>query len=206
MLREAAVVLESLTTATPLLLIVEDLQWADLSTLGLLSVIAHRRARANLMIVATVRSFDTAALKDFQQQLVFRQLGCQIELHPLTQSEVADYLAAGSSRPPIPLGLAEVLHRHSGGNPMFMVAVVEHLGRRGLLARADDRWYLPVPLDEIELGVPENLRQLIEAQVDRFSSEEQRVLEAASASGVSFDSEVVAAAIGETPDATDDIK
>ena len=205
MLREAAVALESLTTATPLLLIVEDLQWADQSTLGLLSVIAHRRARANLMIVVTVRSFDTAALKDFQQQLVFRQLGCQIELHPLTQSEVADYLAAGSSTPSLPLGLAEVLHRHSGGNPMFMVAVVEHLGRRGLLARADDRWYLPVPLDEIELGVPENLRQLIEAQVDRLSSEEQRVLEAASVSGVSFDSELVAAAIGETPDATDDV-
>ena len=204
-LREGSVALETLTAAAPLLLVLEDLHWADVATLDLLLVIAHRRARAKLMIVATVRSFDSPKLKDFQQQIVFRKLGSQLELPPLTPSEIADYLASGTSGTTLPAGLAEVLHRHSGGNPLYMVAVVEHLGRRGLLARADDGWYLPVPLKEIELGVPENLQQLIEAQVDRFSSEEQGVLEASSVSGATFDCEVIAAAVGEEPEAADEI-
>ena len=85
-------------------------------------------------------------------------------------------------------------HRHSEGNPLFMRAALDHLTQQGLLAREPDRWQLRVPLEDIDLGVPESLRQVIEAQIARLSPEEQRALEVASVTGAVFTASVSAAA------------
>jgi predicted ATPase len=63
------------------------------------------------------------------------------------------------------------------------------------LISLDNRtWQLRVSVEEIELSVPENLRQMIEAQIERLSMEEQRMLEVASVVGVTFSAACVAAA------------
>jgi predicted ATPase len=61
-----------------------------------------------------------------------------------------------------------------------MVAVLEHMQTRGLIAVENGNWQIKAPLEKVDLAVPENLRRMIELQIEGLSDEEQRVLEAAS--------------------------
>ncbi len=198
MLREIGDALETITSATPLLLVFEDLQWVDHSTVDLISALARRRASAKLMLLATYRPFDVSfgeqpflALK---QELLVHQLCREIDLEPLTEAEVAEFLTAESPEANLPEGLAGLIHRHSGGNPLFIVAALDHLTRRGLISQENGSWRLSVPLEKIGLEVPESLRQMIEARIERLSKEEQRALEVASVAGAVFSANLCAAA------------
>jgi predicted ATPase len=72
-----------------------------------------------------------------------------------------------------------------------MVAALEHMAKRGLLTRVDGQWQLQVPLEQIELEVPDELRHIIEAQIERLSTEEQSALELASTAGVLFSANMI---------------
>jgi len=121
-------------------------------------------------------------------------LCCKLPLEPLREEEIAAYLAAEASDDSVPNGLAALLHRHSEGNPLFMVAALDHMSERGFLLREDGSWKLSVPIDEIDLEVPESLRQMIDFQIERLSEEELQALEAASVTGVVFSAALSAAA------------
>src|SRR6202521_1364517 len=198
MLREISVALESIAAKTPLLLVLEDLQWVDHSTVDLIAALARRREPSKFMLLATHR-VDIPAdhpLMAITQELLTHQLCHEINLQRFTQPEVVEYLAAASPRSEFPDGLAEEVHRHTEGNPLFIVALLELLTRRGLVSRENGVWQVRVPLAEIDLGVPETLRQMIETQIERLSAEEQRTLEAASVLGASFEHAAGAAAAG----------
>ena len=207
MLREINLVFDLLSARRPLLFIFEDLQWVDHSTIDLLSALARQRTPSKLMLLSTYRADIPSdhLLKAVTQELVPHRLCHEIALQPFTQSEVADYLAADSAQSTLPEGLAQIVHRHSDGNPLFIVASLEHLTRRGLLSRDNGIWQIRVPLEEIDLGVPETLRQMIEAQIRRLSAEEQRALEAASVIGAAFDAGAGAAAASMKIEAFEDV-
>ena len=65
-----------------------------------------------------------------------------------------------------------------------MGALLEHLSERGVISWDQGHWQIGVSLKEIDVGVPDCLRKTIEAQIDRLTSEERRVLEAASLSSI----------------------
>jgi predicted ATPase len=117
-----------------------------------------------------------------------------IDLPPLSEAEVEEYLRAQSPASSPPQGLSELLHRHSEGNPLFMVAALEQMAKRGLLTRAQGAWQLQVPLEQIEFEVPDDLRHMIEAQLERLAAREQSALELASIAGASFSASVVSSA------------
>lgn len=201
MVREICTALETLTADTPLLLVLEDVQWVDHSTVDVISALARRRETAKLILVATSRPIDMLdsdhAFKALRQNLMLRQLCHEIELAPLTEAEVAKYLAADSSQAGPPKGLTELIQRHTEGNPLFMVAALDHLTERGFISRENGSWQLRMPLEEIDLGVPESLRQMIDAQIERLSTEEQRALEAASVEGPVFSVSVSASPLAD---------
>jgi DNA-binding winged helix-turn-helix (wHTH) protein len=197
MLREIAEALEAITATEPLLLVFEDLQWVDSSTVELLSALARRRGPALLLVLVTKRPVDTLPqhpLKTLKQDLLVHRLCREIALQPLSEADVAEYLAAESPGVAVPHGLGALIYRHSEGNPLFMAAVLEHLTDRGFLSRENGGWRLTRPLEDLHLGVPEGLRQLIEAQVDRLPAETQRALEGASVVGATFSAAITAAA------------
>jgi predicted ATPase len=190
MLREIGDAMETISSEKPLLLAFEDLHWADPSTVDLISALARRRAPGKLMLIGTYRPVDVTLaqhpLKTVKQDLMVHQLCREIALEPLTETEVAEYLAIESSDATISEALAPLVYRHSDGNPLFMVAVLDHMRDRGLVAVENGDWQIKVPLESIHLETPETLRQMIELQIERLSTEEQRVLEVASVTGVSF--------------------
>src|SRR6202522_651525 len=131
MLREIGEALEIISSEKILLLVLEDLHWADRSTVDLISSLARRRSASKLMLIGTYRpvhvTLSQHPLRKVKQDLLVHQLCREIALEPLTEAEVAEYLAIQSPGATVLEGLAALIYRHSEGNPLFMLAVLEHL-------------------------------------------------------------------------------
>jgi DNA-binding winged helix-turn-helix (wHTH) protein/predicted ATPase len=203
MLREMGEALEALTADVPLVLILEDLHWSDYSTLDLISYLATRRQRAHLMLIGTFRNVELIVsghpLKAVKQELLAKQLCKELPLEYLTEAAVYDYLAVTFPGNRFPAGLAGLIHQRTDGNPLFMVNAANYLLESGLIVLRDDRWELGVDLANVELGVPDNIKQMIERHVDHLDAETQRTLEAASVAGVEFSTPALAAGLEEDP-------
>jgi DNA-binding response OmpR family regulator len=208
MLREIRDALDTLNLEAPLLLVFEDLQWVDASTADLISALARQRTRARSMVIITERPVGMETgdhpLKRAKQELLAHYLCQEIALEPLSQAQVAEHLS-GESGESLPEGFAELIYRYSEGNPLFMIAALDHMTEHGSIAREGGRWRLRVPLQEIDLGVPETLRHMIEAHIDHLTIEEQRVLEVASVAGVRFPANAVTAALQQAPEFVEEI-
>ncbi len=190
MLREISEVLERISLTEPLVLILEDLQWVDVSTLDLLSALARRRRPARLMVIATYRPVDVvlsqSPLKQIKQDLLVHRLCQELSLDPLTEAHVEQFLAAEFPGAGLPPSLASALHRRSDGNPMFILALIKQVRQQGLLAFDDGRWSLTIPADRFDPGVPQTLRQLLEIHMEALSRDERRLLSSASVAGRRF--------------------
>ena len=198
MLREVSQLLEVLATENVLVVIVEDLQWADHSTVDLLAVLARQRKPIRLLMVGTLRSADPVfaehPLNMLKRELLVHGLCSEVRLEPLGEADVKQYLASGGGNRTVPDGLAAIIHGSCAGNPLFMHGVIDHLLQRGLLARQDGGWQLQTRLSELHREVPDGLRQIIEAQLDRLSAEEQCILDLASVAPTPFSIAALSAA------------
>lgn len=198
MLREISEALETISSEKPILLILEDLHWADHSTVDFISALARRRQSAKLMLIGTYRPVDVAVsghpLRALKQDLLIHNLCQEIALQPLAQAEVAEYVRSYWQEESVPEGLAEFIYQRSEGTPLFMVAVLQDMKERQVLTHEKGELRLALPLSEISAFVPESLRQMIEIQIERLSSEERQALEAASVAGVVFSTVVTASA------------
>lgn len=190
MLREGCEALETIAAPTPLVLVLEDLHWADYATLDVISALARRGGTARIMVIATYRPADVARadhpLHALKRDLIARHLCREIALQPLSEPEIAQYLSAVQVGATVPDTLVSLLHRHSEGNPLFLTAVLEHLAAHGFVQRDHDAWSLQHSPAEIALQVPDGLREMIAAQIDRLSEPEQRALEVGAIAGISF--------------------
>jgi DNA-binding winged helix-turn-helix (wHTH) protein/predicted ATPase len=201
MLREMAEALEALTVIRPVVLWLEDLQWSDYSTLDLLASVARRRGPARLLVIGTYRPTDVIVsghpLKGLKQELQLHRQCEELALPFLSETEVAQYLALRFPQHQFPPALAHVLHHSTEGNPLFLINVVDELLRREVITERERQWALTMGVAEIELGVPESLRQMVEQKVERLTREEQRLLEVASVAGATFSAATVAAGLEE---------
>lgn len=204
MLREMAELLEAFTAETPLLLVLEDLHWSDHSTLDLVSMLARRRDVARLMLLITYRPVEVILadhpLKAVKQDLEVHGCCKELPLDYLDQSQVNAYLENRFPRHGFPPEFAAFIHRRTEGNPLFMVNVVDYLVARSAIVAGEEGFRLHGRIEDLEPGVPESLRQMIDRQVEGHSAEEQRVLEAASVAGQEFTTAALAAILelGET--------
>src|SRR5215467_5232691 len=190
MLREMAEALEALTAEAPLVLVLEDLHWSDTATVDLVSLLARRTEPARLLVIGTYRPVDVLVsrhpLEDLNLELHARGRCQDVSLELLAEAGVADYLRERFPGHAFPSELARVIHRRTEGNALFMVSVVEDLVARGLIVMRDGRWALHAALEEVEVSVPESLRQMIERRLGRLEGDEREVLAAGSVAGMEF--------------------
>jgi predicted ATPase/DNA-binding winged helix-turn-helix (wHTH) protein len=198
MLRELAEALEAFTATHPLVLILEDLHWSDVSTLDWLSYIARRGDPACLLLVGTFRPQEVQAqtrpLHAVAHDLLRHDKAVDRALTNLTEADVAAYLTQRFGQHLQVVALARHLHQRTAGNPMFVVTMVEEMLRQKVLRRSGDGWELSGGGSAISVAVPESLRQLMEQQLSQLKPEAQTILEAASAAGTEFSAAAVAAA------------
>ena len=96
----------------------------------------------------------------------------------MEQADVSQYLDAKFALGSLPSGLSNLIYQHSGGNPLFMVAIVQDLLKDGSITQEQGRWTLTRPLQTIDPAVPDTLQQMIESQFEMLSMPEQRLLKA----------------------------
>src|SRR5262249_38812136 len=163
----------------------EDLHWSDVSTLDLLSMLARRQERARLLILGSYRPVEVLTrdhpLKGIKQELQLHGQCEELALDFLSEGAVAEYLdhrfdGGAHSRAPLH-ALARHIHQRTDGNPLFMVNVTNELIARGVETRHVASLQ---SFEELGIGIPANLRQLIEQQLARVNPEERKILEAAS--------------------------
>ncbi|HEV2271521.1 MAG TPA: hypothetical protein VGR92_18890 [Steroidobacteraceae bacterium] len=122
-----------------------------------------------------------------------------LQLGGLNAAEVADYLAAHFAAEPTgdsgPTALAKAIYARTEGNPLFMINVANDLVARRVLVERNGKWSLAGRLEDIAATIPEDLRRLIELQLERLSASDRELLEAASAAGEEFSAATVAAAL-----------
>jgi predicted ATPase len=199
MLREIAEALESLSAETVVVIVLEDLHWCDYSTLDLISLLARRRTPAQLMIVGTYRPVEVSLsghpLKALKQELQMHKRCAELALEFLDERAVSAYLTARFAGSEFPSRFAQLIQQRTGGNPLFIVNVVDYLLAQGLIGEVEGTWKLKADLDNLEVGVPEDVWHVIEKRIERLSEEQQRVLEAASVAGAEFSIEAVTAVL-----------
>ena len=207
MLREICEALDVITASVPVLLVFEDVQWLDSSTLDLISALARQPTAARIMLIATLQSTDVAhsaqPLYALKRDLVARHLCQELVLEPLAEREIGLFVSGGIAA--VDAELVSLLQRHTEGNPLFIVAVLEHLAAGGLVERMGNTWHLRYPAAEISVTVPDSLRQLIGAQIERLDESEQRVLEVAAVAGASFAPSISAPTADTMPEVFEEI-
>ena len=178
----------------PMVLVLDDLQWAAKPTLLLLRHVLRSPGPMRLLVVGTYRDTDVGRahpLSDFLAD-VRRQHGFErLSLVGLDATDVVAFLkqAAGHELDAEGEQLAHVVWQETEGNPFFVTEVLRHLTESGALQYRGGRWVATAAVADI--GIPEGVRDVVGRRLSRLSENANRVLACASLIGLEFDSAVV---------------
>lgn len=189
--------LESLARPRPLLLILEDMQWAGSATLALLEYLAHRVGEKSVLILATYQEEETPLnhpLRGLRRRLQSKGLLTQISLSRLSLQDIGDLFIRQTDPKDNTAILVERLFSLSEGNPLFLRELIHDLVQAGILYEREGIWQAKALPDEFYL--PENLNNLISERLTHLSSPALSLAETASVIGQVFDIELVANVVG----------
>ena len=203
MKRELRAFLEGVTRQHPLILFFDDLHWADTSTIDLLGYLCSQFRSIRLLIVVTYRPTDLLLAKhpfvSLKLDLTARGLCREVMLDFLNRDELSHYLDLEFPGHTFPAEFAGVIHDKTEGNPLFMVDLVRDLRDRQVIVTRDGISTLAQSVSVLERELPESVRSMIERKISQLAEDDRRLLLAASVQGYTFDSAVVANALGRSP-------
>jgi class 3 adenylate cyclase/tetratricopeptide (TPR) repeat protein len=175
---------------SPVLLILDDLQWAGVPELLLLKHILRSPMPMHLLIIGTYRDTElsrmhplTAVLADLRREISIER----IALCGLDEMGVVDFVAAaaGHELDEAQLTLARAIGRDTEGSPLFVGEVLRNLAESGAAFRQGERW--TISGDIRSLGIPEGVKEAIGRRLARLSVETNKTLSLASVIGREFD-------------------
>ena len=183
----------------PLLLVLDDLQWAAKPTLLLLRHVVRSADVQRVMLFGTYRDTELAHNHPLVEVLAdLRRHGGveRLSLRGLDSLGVTAYMeaAAGHTLDDDDLDLARAVHEETEGNPFFVREVFRHLTETGAIEQLGGRWTTNLPL--AELGIPESVRDVVGRRLARLSEQANRALRVAAVVGPQFDLSVVGTAAG----------
>jgi adenylate cyclase len=166
----------------PLLLLVEDLHWADAASVELLRFLADRLADRALLLVFTSRPVVDAG------EAAGRARHTVIRLGVLSAPDGQALLRSlfGGAEPELPAELRDLVFRRAGGNPFYLEEIVRGLIAESLLVRRGDRWVWRGPTGA-GLDVPLTVQGLILSRLDRLPVPMRRLCQEASVLGPEFE-------------------
>src|SRR5437870_1148230 len=184
--------LRAASTVQPLLIILEDLHWADRGTLDLLVHLSRNLEGARILICGNYRDVEvdrahplSGVLADLRRQASF----ASIRLRGLSIDEVQRMMTNIRGQEAA-LATAEALHRQTEGNPLFVQEVLRYIVEEGLLVRERGR-YVRTDDRPAEAIIPEGLRDVIGKRLSRLSPECNRLLAVAAVIGRDFNLETL---------------
>jgi class 3 adenylate cyclase/tetratricopeptide (TPR) repeat protein len=174
--------LELLAADGPLIVVVDDIQWAEPLFWDLLDHLVEWTA-APVLLLALARP----ELRELRPELTQpgRRVAASIALEGLDADTTLELAARLLGIDELPADLADRLPESTEGNPLFVRELVQMLVDDGVLARDGDRWRLTIDADAIE--VPPTILSLLASRVERLPDDERQVVELASVIGTEFD-------------------
>ena len=175
--------LKTASADQPIVLVLDDLHWADAGTLAMLEFLARELEGARLLILGTYRDVEltrghplAATLAELSRERLFER----ITLRGLDADDVGRFIGTTAGiNPPAPL--VKAVYSHTEGNPLFVTEVVRLLVQEGAFTperlAAKDQW---------SVSIPEGVRDVIGRRLERLSERCQEILRTAAVVGREF--------------------
>lgn len=186
-------ILAAASTERPLVLMLDDIQWADKGSLLLLRHLAATERPMRILVLATYRDNEVKALLDTLAAL-HRQTGVtRLDLEGLDNGEVLQCVEAivGHTVKDVAASIARAVHSETDGNAFFVSELLRHLKATGAISD-DGHWIAAGEIDSLVL--PDSVRETVGARIGRLGADCGRVLRLAAAIGRDFDFDLLARA------------
>jgi class 3 adenylate cyclase len=188
--------LTATSTEEPLLMVLDDIQWAAKPTLLLLRHII-RAGGGRILVLGTYRDTELThdhplpeVVADLRRQGGFDRLSL-VGLDDVGVTALVEQ-AAGGTLDEAGLALARAVHEETEGNPFFVREVLRHLAETGAVEEHDGNWITRRPVDQ--LGIPEGVRDVVGRRLARLSGGTNQALRVAAVVGPEFELGIVQAA------------
>jgi predicted ATPase len=203
MKREVGAFFQDASRARPIVVFLDDLHWADVSTIDILNYLAGRFADMRLMVLTTYRPAEMALAQHpflgITNNLRSRGLFDEIALAFLSPADVDRYLALEFPEHRLPPDFSALIHAKTEGSPLFMADLVRYLRDSGGIIDDHGTWVLARSMSDLPRDLPESVRSMIARKIEQVDERDRALLLAASVQGPEFDSAVVSEAIERDP-------
>ena len=176
-----------------LLLVIEDLQWADRETVDLLEYLAAQLREQSLLCVCTARPEPDSVAVDLIRRLAETRTADTVHLEPLTDNAVDALAKSWLETTEVPGAVLDLLHRRSLGIPLAVEELLAAAVRSGALRHAGDRWVVE---QDLPLDPPPTVAALVRAQLDRLSPPATTLVQVLALLGPGTEPTVLAGAAG----------
>jgi class 3 adenylate cyclase len=180
--------LEALCRLSPVVMVIEDLQWIDSVSEDLLRKIVDSKHTLRLLLLHTRRPEYLPGWLDGAAVI-------KLSLEPLLPDHISRLVRNRLGRDVLPEVLAEQVVKKADGNPLFAEEIVTFLTERGILHIIEDKLEFDARVASEVL--PSNLQSLLTARVDSLPPKDRALLQAASVIGRQFDPDLLARVVGD---------
>jgi tetratricopeptide (TPR) repeat protein len=177
----------ALSERAPVVLVLDDLHWADKPSLLLLHHLFRAAVDFGLLVIGTYRDTDldrrhplASTLADLRRLVQYER----VAVTGLGEDDLTRFIDLTTGREPPP-GFAAAIQDQTEGNPFFIGEILRHLVESGAVSVVDGEWAPTISIDE--LGIPEGVTEVIGRRLSRLSDEANAVLAAAAIAGRDFD-------------------
>jgi predicted ATPase len=177
---------------SPLLLVLDDLHWADRPTLLLLEFVARQLDGNRILVAGTYRDTEAPPESPLGESLGRLSRLASFQRHPISglpPEDIGNFVKEETGFT-LPQPLLNAIHAHTEGNPFFLGEVVRYLAELG---RLDDTWDNPAGSEKGTLGIPRNVRDVIGQRLIRLTGPCNQALTTASVIGREFEFNLLSA-------------
>jgi predicted ATPase len=198
--RELFTFVKHITAVLPLVIAIDDLHWADTSTIELLAYLLTRPELSRLLIICAYRQTDMALsahpFVSVRHELIRRRISVELPIRLLNYDETLRYLELVFPGNQFPPKFADVILARTNGNPLFLCEIARELVQRGAVGQQDGRWVVISSLETIRSALPVSIQAVIGRKIEQMEEIDRTLLAAASMQGLEFDSRLAAIAAG----------
>ncbi len=190
----------NISRETPLLVVLDDLQWTDPSSLLLLHYLARGVQKTPLLLLGAYRSTDIDSkhpLSPVLTELNRERLPQVVSLKRMSLNDISEMIKQILEQDDIPMEFCELVYDKTRGNPFFAEEVIKSLKEEEAIYREANKWKIK---EVTKIEFPETVKSVTKARIGRLDDEQQNVLTMASLVGNDFTFEALQGVTGANED------
>lgn len=199
-LREFVAFVQESSRLGAVVLFLDDIHWADNSTVDLLAHLGRHVQGLRLLVIVTCRPTELLLaphpFHGVKLELLGKGICTELPLGLLDPSQIDHYLTLAFEGHAFPQDFSDLIHARTEGSPLFMVELLRYLSDRGVIAETEGRWSLASEVPDFQHDLPASVRGMIQRKIERLGGDDHRLLTAACVQGHEFDSALVAHVLG----------